>query len=76
MTSIHGEESRVTDLPTGIAWKSRDLHAVSSAAGSGSGALARGAKVASFAVTGATSELDGKALAHEVGSIFSERRSY
>lgn len=70
---VHGEGSRVTDLPAGIAREPRDLHAVSSAAGSRSGAFAMVAEVASLAVAGAARELDGKPFAHEVGSIFAGR---
>jgi hypothetical protein len=73
MTMIHGEGSRVTDLPAGIARESRDLHAVSSATRAGSGALAVVPEVGPLAVTGAARELDGEALAHEVGSIFVAR---
>jgi len=73
---IHGEGSRVTDLPAGIARESGDLHAVSSATRTGNGALAMAAQVASFTVTGATCELDCEALAHEIGSIFFAERVY
>jgi hypothetical protein len=70
---IHGEGSRVTDLPAGIARKSRDLHAVGSATRPGSSALAMVAEVGSLTVTGAARELDSKSLAHEIGSIFIAR---
>lgn len=60
-----GEGTGVTDLPTGLTWKSRYLHAVRSTPGARGGAFA-GRKLSSASATG---ELNCQALAHEVGSM-------
>jgi hypothetical protein len=69
--SVEKEVEVLTDLPARFIRKSTDLHAVGSSAGARRGALMV-TKCACFAVTGATGELDGEALAHEVGSIFAK----
>ncbi len=61
------ETGVITDLPAGIIGESSDLHSVRCATRAWSTALV---VAKTFTVAGAASELDRKALSHEVGSIF------
>lgn len=59
----------MTDLPAGFIGKARDLHPVRRASGPRLAVTLVGETGTSLTVTGATGELNGKALSHEVRSI-------
>lgn len=59
----------MTDLPAGFIGKARNLHPVRRASGPGLAVTLVGETGTSLTVTGATGELDGKALSHEIRSI-------
>jgi hypothetical protein len=56
----------ITDLPAGLTWKSRDLHAVRCTSGTRSSTFISSK---SIAIASSTSELNGQALAHEVRTV-------
>jgi hypothetical protein len=56
----------MTDLPAGLTWKSRDLHAVRSTSGTRSSTLISSESIASAS---STSELNHQTLAHEGGTV-------
>jgi hypothetical protein len=56
----------ITDLPTGLSWKASDLHAVRRTSGTGSNTLGSGKCIT---VASTTSELNGQAFAHKVGTM-------
>lgn len=72
--SSNKERGWKTDLPTGIAWESRNLHAVGGSTRPRRRALLVAEAAAraggTLPVSGPAGELDGQALSHEIGSIF------
>ena len=56
----------VTDLPAGLSWKARDLHAMRGTSGTRGSTLLLSKRIA---WTGTTSKLDSEAFTHEVGTV-------
>jgi hypothetical protein len=60
------EGTGITDLPAGLTWKSRNLHAMRSTSGTGSSTLCSSKRVP---IASATSKLNRQTLAHEVRTV-------
>lgn len=67
MESCDKERGDETDLPTGIVWKSRDLHPMRGSTRPWRGALM--VAEAALTVPGTAGKLDGKSFSHKVRSI-------